>query len=260
MDVFWTLPPVSRTITALAVVVSALGYSGMIDLMNYVFIKEYIITTQVVPQIWRLFTAFMITKPKFGILLDPYFLYQYGSGLETESSRFSQPGDFFVYTMFVGAVIVAIAGFFLNSYMFLQALSLAFAYTYAQDNPSRQVSFFIITFDAKYLPFSMLFLTFIIDGGDAALSQAAGLVAAHLYDFLTRIWPTFGGGRNYIFTPIMVKRWFGGRAGNVQARPYGTAQQGRQPADAGAARATGRSTGFGGQWDGRGPGRRLGEQ
>lgn len=82
-----------------------------------------IFTTKTIPQIWRFFTAFFITKPKFAILLDPYFcrrceptpssakadqslVYQYGSGLETESTRFSQPGDFFVYTMFVGSVIV----------------------------------------------------------------------------------------------------------------------------------------------------------
>lgn len=57
------------------------------------------------PQLWRIFTAFLITKPKFGILLDPYFLYQYGSSIERESPRFSQAGDFFVYTMFVGSVI-----------------------------------------------------------------------------------------------------------------------------------------------------------
>ncbi|KAF2181667.1 DER1-domain-containing protein, partial [Zopfia rhizophila CBS 207.26] len=258
MDVFWTLPPVSRTITALAVTVSALGYAGVINLFNYVFLQEYIFTTKVFPQIWRFFTAFLITKPKFAILLDPYFLYQYGSALETESSRFSQPGDFFVYTAFVGVVITALAGFILKGAIFLQALILAYAYTYAQDNPTRQVSFFIITFDAKFLPFSMLFLTFIIDGPEAALTQVTGLLAAHLYDFLTRIWPTFGGGRNYILTPRIVSKWFGGRAGQAQQRTYGTAIPGRRPEDEGSARATGRSFGLGGAWDGRGPGRRLG--
>ncbi|KAF2261087.1 DER1-domain-containing protein [Lojkania enalia] len=258
MDVFWTLPPVTRTITALALAVSALGYSGMINMYNYIFISRAILTTKMMPQLWRLFTAFLITKPKFAILLDPYFLYQYGSGLEAESSRFSQPGDFFIYTAFVAAVIVLVAGFLLKSAIFLQALSLAFAYTYAQDNPTRQVSFFIITFDAKYLPLSMLFLTFIIDGPDAAITQATGLLAAHLYDFLTRIWPTFGGGRNYIFTPAIVKQWFGGRPGSVQQRSYGTAIQGRgREGD----RSSGRSTGFSGGpgWGERGPGRRLGD-
>ncbi|KAF2004529.1 hypothetical protein P154DRAFT_459229 [Amniculicola lignicola CBS 123094] len=309
MDVFWALPPVSRTITAGAVVVSALGYSGMIDLSSYVFAQRYLVTLKTVPQLWRLVTPFLITKPKFSILLDPYFLYQYGSGLETESTRFSQPGDFFIYTAFICAVVVrhiavtvpgieedypctvhspvirkklrgcggvtmlaqnyilsspslsmsivnlpnlkATAGFMLQSAIFLQALSLAFAYTYAQDNPTRQVSFFIITFDAKYLPFAMLFLTFIIDGPGSAMTQATGLVAAHLFDFLTRIWPTFGGGRNYIFTPMVVKRWFGARPGAAQARGYGTAFQGRGNEADNATRAPG--------FNQRGPGRRLGD-
>jgi Derlin-2/3 len=151
----------------------------------------------------------------------------------------------------------ALAGMVLGSATFLQALSLAYAYTYAQDNPTRQVSFFIITFDAKFLPFSMLFLTFIIDGPEAAMAQATGLVAAHLYDFLTRIWPTFGGGRNYITTPNIVKGWFGARPGSTQQRGYGTAMQGgRGGASAGT---TGRTTGFSGPWNQMGPGRRLGD-
>lgn len=85
---------------------SALGYGKIISLYQYIFATRFVFTTKIVPQIWRVFTAFLITKPKFAILLDPYFLYQYGSALERESSRFTQPGDFFVYTMFVGSVIV----------------------------------------------------------------------------------------------------------------------------------------------------------
>jgi Derlin-2/3 len=150
-----------------------------------------------------------------------------------------------------------LAGFYLQSYTFLQALSLAFAYTYAQDNPNRQVSFFILTFDSKYLPLSMLLISLCVDGPGAAMTQLTGLIAAHLYDFLTRIWPTFGGGRNYIFTPAIVKRWFGARPGQAQVRSYGTAIPGRRPEDAAQGRATGSN--FGGAWDGRGPGRRLGD-
>lgn len=261
MDVFWTLPPVSRTITAAAVVVSAAGYGGIISLYHYIFASHYVFTTKVFPQLWRIFTAFLITKPKFGILLDPYFLYQYGSSIERESSRFSQPGDFFVYTMFLASVIAATAGGILNQYTFLPALSLAYAYTFAQDNPTRSVSFFIITFESKYLPFAMLFMTFIIDGPDAAAGQLTGLIAAHLYDFLTRIWPTFGGGTNYIRTPQMVKGWFSARLGSVQDRGFGHVVEGRgrtagaagSGAPPSAARATGNA------WGGMGPGRRLGE-
>lgn len=106
MDVFWTLPPVTRTITAAAVLLSAGLYSGLLSGYYYFFIPQFVFTVKMVPQIWRCFTAFLITHPKFGILMDPYLLYMYGSGLETESSRFSQPGDFFVYTGFLCSVIV----------------------------------------------------------------------------------------------------------------------------------------------------------
>ena len=95
-----------RTITAAAVVVSAAGYSGLLSLYHYIFVSQYVFTVSMLPQLWRLFTAFLITKPKFGILLDPYFLYQYGSSIERESPRFKDPGDFFVYTLFLGSVIV----------------------------------------------------------------------------------------------------------------------------------------------------------
>ncbi|CBY01016.1 hypothetical protein LEMA_P021460.1 [Plenodomus lingam JN3] len=327
MDVFWTLPPVSRTITALAVGVSALGYSGLIDLSNYVFVSQWVFTMKMVPQLWRVVTGFLITKPKFGILLDPYFLYQYGSGLERESSRFSQPGDFFVYTAFLASIIVttsdyllaqpillaeaipgtegeypctlcrsvirkiqkgrvwcvsmvgmllekalrmlsislggelyaniarvkATAGAAFGSYTFLPALSLAYAYTYAQENPTRKVSFFVVTFDCKFLPYAMLAMSFVMDGPGTALVQICGLLAAHMYDFLTRIWPTFGGGKNYIFTPQIVRSWFGATPGSVQNRGYGHAVQGR-----GAAPSTGASTSVRNAWGSMGPGRRLG--
>jgi Derlin-2/3 len=73
MDVFWTLPPVTRTITAAAVVVSALGYANIIDLMRFVFISQAVFTVKMVPQAWRLITGFFITKKGMAIALDPYF-------------------------------------------------------------------------------------------------------------------------------------------------------------------------------------------
>jgi Derlin-2/3 len=153
-----------------------------------------------------------------------------------------------------------LAGIGLQYYTFLPALSMAYAYTFAQDNPTRQASFFVVQFESKYLPFALLFLALVIDGPNAAAAQLTGLIAAHLYDFLTRIWPTFGGGKNYIFTPQTVKRWFGAAPGAVQNRGYGIAVQGRgRVAGTGAGApdpASGRSTGT--NWGEVGPGRRLG--
>jgi Derlin-2/3 len=156
-----------------------------------------------------------------------------------------------------------LAGIGLDSYTFLPALSLAYAYTFAQDNPTRQASFFVVTFESKFLPFALLFMALVIDGPMAALAQLTGLVAAHLYDFLTRIWPTFGGGKNYIFTPQVVKGWFGAAPGAVEHRGYGFAVQGRGRATGAGAgapdAASGRSTGTSNLWGQAGPGRRLGD-
>lgn len=156
-----------------------------------------------------------------------------------------------------------LAGGILQTFTFLSALSLAYAYTFAQDNPTRQVSFFILTFESKFLPFALLAMSFVMEGPEAALAQVTGLLAAHLYDFLTRIWPTFGGGKNYIFTPQIVKGWFGAAPGSVADRGFGHAVQGRGrtagAAGSGAAPSTGRSTGVSNAWGGLGPGRRLGE-
>lgn len=44
----------------------------MLNLMNYIYIYQYIFTLKIVPQVWRIVTSFLITKPKFGILMDPY--------------------------------------------------------------------------------------------------------------------------------------------------------------------------------------------
>lgn len=79
---------------------------GLIEPYLVVFIRQHVFTITKVPQLWRLVTGFILTGPKLGMILDPYFLYTYGSALETEAARFSQPGDFFVYLIFVALVIL----------------------------------------------------------------------------------------------------------------------------------------------------------
>lgn len=135
------------------------------------------------------------------------------------------------------------------------ALIVGIAYTYAQDNKGKKVSFFIITFNVVWLPWAMLVMTFVMFGPNAVMQQVTGIVAAHLYDFLTRLWPAFGGGRNYITTPAIVKRWFGADRPNIQVRGYGTAFRQATPAPG---RGTSSGFGFSSAWGTRGQGRRLG--
>ena len=159
-------------------------------------------------------------------------------------------------------------GIYLQGIMLLSPLTLALAYTYAQENPNRQLSYFIVTFSAKWLPYSMLAMTLVTASPSEALLQATGLLAAHAYDFLTKIWPEQGGGGKYLVTPRVVRGWFGQAAGTAQQRGAGTAFAGRSAGaqnvsssgQAGGSSGGGWASGFsGGNWGGRGQGRRLGE-
>ena len=103
----------------------------------------------------------------------------------------------------------------------------------------------------------MLLMTLIMAGPDAAKIQATGLIAAHLHDFLTRLWPTFGGGRNLVPTPGFVKRMWQSTTPTVSDRAYGTAFT---PAQREAGTASGSSAGgvLPESWRSRGSGHRLG--
>ncbi|KAK5167363.1 uncharacterized protein LTR77_007062 [Saxophila tyrrhenica] len=264
-DMFWAAPPIARTLTAAIVLVSIPGHLiGIPDLYWLVFDTYTIFTLKQVPQIWRLVTNFLITGPKFGMILDPYFVFTYASSLETAASRFSQPGDFSIYLAFVSVIILLLGGCYLGSVFLLSPLTLALAYTHAQENPNQQINYFVVTFSAKWLPVVMLIGTVIMASPYAALVQATGLVAAHAYDFCTIIWPQYGGGRKLLSTPVAVQRWFANVAGAPQRRGAGTAFNTGGPAaqnvpQRSAGTGGGWTSGFGGNgWGQRGPGRRLG--
>ena len=138
------------------------------------------------------------------------------------------------------------------------ALILGIAYTFSQDNKNKKVSFFVVSFKAIWLPWCILGLTLVLGGPNAALQQFMGLLAAHLYDFLTRLWPTFGGGKNYIQTPAIVKRWFGADRRGITVKGYGTAYRPASQATSRPSQGSSSGFSFSNSWSGRGQGRRLG--
>lgn len=152
------------------------------------------------------------------------------------------------------------AGVYLGGAVLLNALSMAMIYTVAQEDPNRTVQFFIVQMPAKYLPYASLAITYLMAGPFQTMIQATGILAAHLYDFLDRIWPQFGGGKQYIRTPQVLQRWFATPGGTPQNRAYGTAFGARAGASnqASAQAQSGGSSSWssGSAWGGAG--RRLG--
>lgn len=138
---------------------------------------------------------------------------------------------------------------------FLQGLILALCYTASQDQRGAKASFFFFTVPAQLVPYCMILFSVLVNPGMLPL-QISGLVSAHLHDFLTRVYPEFGGGPNFLPTPAFLSRLV--QTPRVLRRDYGTAirNQGNQ----GSVNSTGASTGsvLPDSWRTRGTGQRLG--
>lgn len=85
-------------------------------------------------------------------------------------------------------------------------------------------------------------------------TAATGILAAHLYEFLTRIYPSYGGGRNPITTPAFVHRIFETDRRTTSYRDYGEVSQ---PATRGTTSGSSGSV-LPPSWKNRGSGRVLG--
>lgn len=136
---------------------------------------------------------------------------------------------------------------------------MALVWTFAQDKRGTRVRFFVIDIPVIYLPAAMLCITMVRGGWPSMLLECTGILGAHLYDFITRLYPTFGGGRrNLIFTPLFVQRFFWKHTPNAGYRGYGTAYHAPQPSASSAPQSRTSGTDAGEAWGSWGSGRRLG--
>ncbi|KAJ5231992.1 hypothetical protein N7468_004948 [Penicillium chermesinum] len=228
--VYWAAPPVTRTIVTLTLVQSLLVIGGLLSSYYVLFVPGLVFKFP--PEIWRLVTPFLLTGPKLNFFFDLYFMFTYGSHLERKSARLSHPGDFFVYLVFVASSILLTSGFYLGNYVLTSALIMAMIYTYSLDNRGTTTHLLFIQIRVEYLPWAMLVIAFVSNGWDAALAESMGIVAAHQWEFLTRIWPAFGGGKDYLKTPAVVRRYFARYTEDVGRREYGRFWRPSQPHEA----------------------------
>lgn len=103
MDTYWRAPPIARTVATAAFVTSLSIFLGVLPAHWFVFWNEKAFTFP--PQIWRVWSNFLITGSGLSLLFDTYFLYTYTSALEVGNPRFSKREDLVWYLLFVGGVI-----------------------------------------------------------------------------------------------------------------------------------------------------------
>ncbi|ATY62974.1 Der1-like protein [Cordyceps militaris] len=287
---YWRLPPISRTLATWMFVSSVGLYFGFIPSQWLGWHASYILRFP--PQIWRLVTGFLITGPQLGLLFDTYFFYKAASDLETGHPRLRRKEDFIWYLICVCSFIarfvstavtvpeyeedhpctslrsiirkqdwwgildyfVAIMPFFALT----RGLIVALTYTASQQQQGLQVNYMFVPLPAPLMPYAMIGVSLLFPGGiqDFFLGLY-GLVAAHLYEFLTRIYPQLGGGPNILKTPKFMTslvRAVEGRIIQAISRPGAPAAS-----DFAGGRSTGVESGpLPDAWRTRGSGHRLG--
>lgn len=145
----------------------------------------------------------------------------------------------------------AIMPFFTFTHGFIVAL----AYTCTQQQQELTTNYMFLPMPAPLLPYAMIVISLLFPGGHVnAIQGVYGLVAAHLYEFLSRIYPQLGGGPNILKTPKFMTRV----VNYVQGR---SSQVFRGAGTTGAASGSDAGAGSGplpDSWKTRGSGRRLG--
>ncbi|KAH6611150.1 centromere microtubule-binding cbf5 [Trichoderma cornu-damae] len=253
MDAYWRAPPIARTAATLTFAISIAVHMDILPMGFFVYDIRYLL--RMPPQIWRPVTCFFITFPNLGILIDTWQMYMYMSQLERGHPRLSRREDLVWYLIVMSGTILILSHLSGFAYPILTpALTLAMAYTVTQEQRGHTTNYIFMSIPSQLAPFAMMVMNLFFPNGVAIiLMQLHGLAAAHLYLFLTKIWPDIGGGRNWLQTPAFIRSLVNG------ATPASQSSAGARVPDTASARSSGASRGpLPDSWRTRGPGHRLG--
>ncbi|XP_043721847.1 derlin-1 isoform X2 [Telopea speciosissima] len=195
-----SLPPITKaygTLCLLATTAYQIGlYNPVYFALDYrlVFLRF---------QVWRLFTNFFFLgnfSINFGIRLLMIIRY----GVQLENGPFERRTADFLWMMVFGglSLLVLTAIPLLRSYFLGVSLVFMLLYVWSREFPNAQINIYgLVTLKAFYLPWTMLALDVIF--GSPLAPDLLGIIAGHLYYFLTVLHP-LAGGKNILKTPLWV--------------------------------------------------------
>ncbi|CAI0449640.1 unnamed protein product [Linum tenue] len=177
-------------------------------------------------QIWRLITNFFFLGPfSFPFAFRLIIIAKYGVSLER--GPFDQRTADFVWMFFFGALSLLVSDAVPALWSPFMGVSLVFmiVYIWGREFPNARISIYgLVSLKGFYLPWAMLALDLIF--GNPLKPDILGIVAGHIYYFLTVLHPLAGG--KYVFkTPRFVYILFlFGIIGGSPAATTGEQQQG----------------------------------
>ncbi|CAI5472042.1 unnamed protein product [Closterium sp. Yama58-4] len=197
-----SLPPVSKA-WGTALFATACAMQLKVLPVQLIFLDYTLIFQKF--QIWRLVTNIFFAggfsmRFAFTLLMIARYCVQ------METSAFAGRTADFLYMLMINtlsllviALIIPFKIFFLS-----EPLLLSVIYLWSRENPNGVVNFMgLLSMPAFYLPWAYLFMDLLF--GMSVVDSLAGIVAGHIYYFLTAVYPRTGGAQ-LIRTPLWVHR------------------------------------------------------
>ncbi|EMR10856.1 hypothetical protein PNEG_01002 [Pneumocystis murina B123] len=191
-----SIPPVTLFLLSSTLFISIAPLLGIARASQLVNIWPYTLKGQ----LWRLFTGFFYVGGGLNLVISLFSLYRFSYGIETAYFIGNIP-EYSFFLVFNAGIILFLS-YFISSISYFTALNLSICYFWSQRNLNTITNLWFFRIKGRYLPFSMLLLSFFMGGLFSVMQDACGLLSAHLYEFLTNILPSSGGPR------LTVPRWF----------------------------------------------------
>lgn len=207
MDELRKIPPVTRTLVGGTLFVTLPILLQLASAYTILFSVPKITRGF---ELWRIVTPFLYGGAGIPLLFDVFLLFRNSSQLE-EGHFFNKTADYTWALILICSTIIGL-NIPLKTMIFFHPLLMALTHLWAQANPNQQVSLFgLINMKAVYFPFALIGIDLVSKGPQAALQAFTGLVSAHIYWFLTSVYPSQNGGRqlSFLSTPQFLINYLG---------------------------------------------------
>ncbi|WJX30462.1 ER-associated protein degradation protein [Trifolium repens] len=220
-EYYHSLPPVSKTFGVACLMTTAAYYLNFYEAENIALFYGLVFKRF---QVWRLITNFFFLGPfSFPFAFRLIMIARYGVALER--GPFDKRTADYVWMLLFGALSLLVMAAIPYLWSPFMGISLVFmiVYVWSREFPNARINIYgLVTLKGFYLPWAMLALDLIF--GNPLKADILGMVAGHLYYFLTVLHP-LAGGKFKFNTPLLVHKivayWGEGTQmnGPVQSNP-----------------------------------------
>ncbi|ADV24433.1 derlin-2/3 [Cryptococcus gattii E566] len=218
---FSSVPPVTRTILIGLAVVTFPCLLGLTSPASVALLWRRVTHGY---EIWRLLTCFFFGGGGFPLLYDFFLIYRNSSSMETDTYHANTAEYAWLHVMM--ATFILIFNMFIGLPFLFRPLLHAQTYVWCRVNPTVKVSIFgLLTIPTSLYPVALIVLDLLTGGPPKAIGGVMGLLAGHLWWFLSTYVPLYAPShlrhKNPLATPRFFKSWF--LNNNTNRRTFQTA-------------------------------------